>query len=313
MELRPPYVSVVDPISPAIERVRTILFRPFDLGKWFIIGFCSWLAQLGSRGGGGGGGGNGAQYNVQGEDVRREFDQARDYVVNNLDWIIPVGITIIAIFVAVWLVLLWLSSRGRFMFLHCVAQNKAEVTNPWHRFRDHANSLFAFRAVVGLLTILAAILPFVLGGIVVSVSTVTLGFNPLTIIGIVTAVMFFVAVLIVSGVIGKFTRDFVVPIMYLHTNSAVAGWRILLDVLSVNRARFVLYILFQIAISIAIAAMLFMAACCTCLCACCLFIIPYIGTVVLLPVHIFNRSYSLYYLAQYGPELNVFESAPRSP
>ena len=26
-------VSVIDPISPAIERVRDILFRPFDLGR----------------------------------------------------------------------------------------------------------------------------------------------------------------------------------------------------------------------------------------------------------------------------------------
>ena len=34
-----PHVSVIDPISPAIERVRTVLFRPFDLGRWFIIGF----------------------------------------------------------------------------------------------------------------------------------------------------------------------------------------------------------------------------------------------------------------------------------
>jgi len=311
MEPRAPHISVVDPISPAIERVRTILFRPFDLGRWFVIGFCAWLGQLGSGGGGGGGGGgDGARYNVDRGNVHREIDQARDYVVNNLDWIIPVGIAILAVVIAVWLLLVWLSSRGRFMFLYCVAQNKAEVTNPWHQFRDHANSLFAFRVVLGLVTVAAAILPFVLGGIVASVSTATLGFNPLTIIGIVVAVMFFVAVLIVAAVIGKFTKDFVVPIMYLHTNSAVQAWQILLDLLSVNRARFVLYILVQIAIAIAIGAMMFMAACCTCCCAACLFALPYIGTVVLLPVHVFNRSYSLYYLAQYGRELDVFEPRP---
>ena len=32
-------ISVVDPISPAIERTRLVLFQPFDLGKWFILGF----------------------------------------------------------------------------------------------------------------------------------------------------------------------------------------------------------------------------------------------------------------------------------
>jgi hypothetical protein len=310
MEPGAPHISVIDPISPAIERVRTILFRPFDLGRWFVIGFCAWLAQLGNGGGGGGGGGDGTRYNVDSGDIRREFDQAIEYVVNNLDWIVPVGIAVAAIVIAVWLLLVWLSSRGRFMFLYCVAQNKAEVTNPWHGFRDHANSLFAFRVVVGLVTAVAAILPFVVGGIVASVSTATLGLNPLTIIGIVTAVMYFVAVLIVAAVIGKFTKDFVVPIMYLHTNSAVSAWKILLDLLSVNKAGFVLYILIQMAIAVAIWTMMVVAACCTCGCACCLFILPYIGTVVLLPVHVFGRSYSLYYLAQYGRELDVFPPPP---
>ena len=44
------HVSVIDPIGPAFEKVKTILFRPFDLGKWFIIGFCAWLARLGEGG-----------------------------------------------------------------------------------------------------------------------------------------------------------------------------------------------------------------------------------------------------------------------
>jgi len=305
-----PSISVIDPINPAIERVRTILFRPFDLGKWFVIGFCAWLAQLGNAGGGGGGGGNKGQYNIDQSSVRHEISQAWRYVVDNLDWIIPAAAAVIVIFIGVWLLLLWLSSRGRFMFLYCVAQNKAEVTDPWHRFQSHAGSLFAFRAVVGLITLGAAVVPFVVGGIVVSASTATLGFTPLTIVGLVAAGMYFIAVMIVSAVIGKFTKDFVVPIMYLHAIRATAAWRVLLDVLSVNKGRFVLYVLVQMAMAMAIGAMMFMAVCCTCCLAACLFILPYIGTVVLLPIHIFTRSYSLYYLAQYGPEFNVF--APSS-
>lgn len=141
--VHPTSISVVDPISPAIERVRTVLFRPFDLRKWLTIGFCAWLAQLGS--GSGGGGGNRTQYNIDRGDIGRQADDAKDFVVNNLDWIVPVGIAVAAMIIGLWLLLLWLSSRGRFLFLDCVAQNKAEVTHPWHRFRAHGNSLFAFR------------------------------------------------------------------------------------------------------------------------------------------------------------------------
>ena len=49
-------ISVVEPISPALEHVKRMLFQPFDLGKWFVIGFCAWLAYLGEAGGGSGGG-----------------------------------------------------------------------------------------------------------------------------------------------------------------------------------------------------------------------------------------------------------------
>ena len=31
--------SPVDAIAPAVEHVRRVLFRPFDLGKWFTGGY----------------------------------------------------------------------------------------------------------------------------------------------------------------------------------------------------------------------------------------------------------------------------------
>jgi hypothetical protein len=37
--------------------------------------------------------------------------------------------------------------------------------------------------------------------------------------------------------------------------------------------------------------------------------LPYLGTVLLLPVLVFKRSYSTYFLAQFGPAYNVFPPA----
>jgi len=166
---------------------------------------------------------------------------------------------------------------------------------------------------VGLITLGATIVPFIVAGVVISVSTTTLGFTPPIIVALVAAGMYLIAVILVAIIVGEFTEDFVVPIMYLHACRATAAWRVLLDMLSANKGRFVLYVLVQIAIGAAITSMVFMAACCTCCLAACLFILPYIGTVVLLPVHVFTRSYSLYYLAQYGPEFNVFAPSPGEP
>jgi hypothetical protein len=48
----------------------------------------------------------------------------------------------------------------------------------------------------------------------------------------------------------------------------------------------------------------------TCCCACCLMALPFLGTVLLLPVLVFKQAYSLYFLAQFGPEYDVFPPAP---
>jgi len=298
------HVSVIDPIGPAFEKVKTILFRPFDFGKWFIIGFCAWLAYLGSGGGGGGGGGRGGGPS----NLHDNFGQAKEFVLENLDWIIPVASIAVMLIIVLWFVFTWLSSRGRFMFLHCVAHNKAEITTPWTKFRQHANSLFLFRIVLGLIGFITIGLPLLLA---VGVIIMMIAGDGAIIIGVFGGIIIGLIILvgaIIFGLISKFTMDFVVPIMFLRTTSCVAGWREFLTILSANKARFVLYILFQIVIAIAIGAIKTMGFCIGC-CFCgisLLLLIPYIGTVILLPLPVFKRSYSLLYLKQFGPEFDVF-------
>src|SRR5207244_12995791 len=83
-------------------------------------------------------------------DVHREFQHARSYVMDNLNWILPLAIFVGVLIIALTLLLMWLNSRGKFMFLYCVALNRAEVVEPWKRFADLANSLFWFRLVLAL-------------------------------------------------------------------------------------------------------------------------------------------------------------------
>src|SRR5580658_8215737 len=98
-------ISVVEPVSPALERAKRMLFKPFNPDKWFTIGFCAWLALLGESGGGlhgNFGGGNGSNNNSSGqpeEHFRHFYDQARDFTINNLYWIIPVAAAAILLMV----------------------------------------------------------------------------------------------------------------------------------------------------------------------------------------------------------------------
>ncbi|UCG55780.1 MAG: hypothetical protein JSU70_13015 [Phycisphaerales bacterium] len=296
-------ISVIDPISPAINRTRAILFEPFELKKWFIIGFCAWLAYFGSGSGGPNFGGGGPQHD--GFHHGDNLEQVKDFVISYLPWIILVAVIVVAFIIALVLVVTWLSSRGRFMFLHCVAENKAEVKIPWSRYRQHGNSLFAFRIVLSLIGF-GIFAVFAVITVLLVVCLAQGGFNIFAVLGLVANVLLFIALVIALSLVGKFTMDFVVPVMFLGAASCVAGWRQFMTVLSVNKARLLLYILFQIVIAVAISAIVVAAVCITCCCAACILAIPYIGTVLTLPLLVFKRSYSLYYLRQFGPDFDVF-------
>jgi hypothetical protein len=303
-------VSVTEPVGQAIERVKRVLFRPFDLGKWFTIGFCAWLAHLGESGGT-------FNYNFgpghHGRSAREELNRVRDFVMANLGWIVPAAIAVLVIGVAVGVIMIWVSSRGKFMFLHCVALERAEIDAPWYKFAREGNSLFLFRLVLALiggvlmLPLMAVAVVFVLN--MVRQDEVDVH----GILALVGVAVVLVAVGIVFFVIAKLTTDFVVPIMFLRGGKCAAAWREFLGLMSANVGRFVVYLLFQIVLCIATGALVLIAIIVTCCLAGCLMILPYVGTVVLLPVVMFKRAYSLHYLAQYGVEYDVFPPVSALP
>lgn len=322
-------VSVIDPVGPALERVRQILFSPFEIGKWFIIGFCAWLANLGQ-------GGFNFNYNVnfhvnRGElsfEAQQLVDRVKDFIIEYLPFVIAAVMLGIILAIAIVILMLWLSSRGKFMFLHCVAQNRAEIKRPWTKFRRVANSLFVFRLIVGVICFLFFAL---LVGLIVLIFFLGVRGGALTGIGGLFFAgllsVFMLPIIIAIMIFLKFTHDFAVPLMSLRNCTCIKAWQELLRLLSNNKGRFVLYILFQIVIGICVGIIAFAAGCIfaclficfTCGIGCCLMMLPFVSTgvmyllmVVLLPLLVFRRSYSLCYLRQYGPEFDVF-TPPAGP
>jgi hypothetical protein len=302
------HISVTDPVGLAMERVKQILFRPFDIGKWFAIGFCAWLAGLGERGFGGNGNFNSGS-NRNGRDVHQEFEHARTYVVENLYWILPLAIFLFVLALALGVLLTWLNSRGKFMFLNCVALNRSDVAEPWKRFADLANSLFWFRLGLAAIGFVLTVPCLIFGFLVAMPMFRHDSWNVAGILILVGLGFALVLIGICFGLIRKLMTDFVVPIMYLRGSRCLVAWREFRQLLGTNVGGFVLYLLFQIVIAIAIGVMILAIFLVTCCIACCFMSIPFIGTVLLLPVLVFQRAYSLCYLAQYGPNYNVFQTA----
>lgn len=319
----PDTISVTLPLAPAFHRMVLILFRPFDAYRWLALGFTAWLASLGESGAGGAGSG-GRAGNGQGGvwspptlHPRTALEQARDYLTENLTWFLPVALLVILAVIALVVLVFWLSSRGRLMFLHNVALNRAEVVAPWHASRPQGNSLFLLRLAAAILSFLAA-LPFL--AINLAMLFTLFDANALLPIPFLSALgsgLILGLITLAYLLFEKLTKDFVVPILWMRHPSATAAWREFAAILRARPGIFALYILFHILLTLAAGILVLAVVLLTCCVAGCLFAIPYLGTVFLLPVFVFFRCYSVLFLAQFGPDYDTFRvaqnSAPASP
>lgn len=308
-QIERPYVSVIEPVSQAIEKTKEILLQPFDLKKWGVIGFCAWLAALGGNGGVGRIGKWG-RFCTADQNRWPDASEIGTWPASNLFWVVPATAGVVIFIILFSIALAWLRSRGKFMFLHCVALNCAQVALPWNIYSQQSNSLFLFKLSTGLMA-LFCFLPFLA---MAGVSYWMIG--KVHILLLSSAIVLLLILCIGLGIIFKFTNDFVVPIMALRNCRVMKAWQEFYELMRNYKWNFFVYLLFQIAIVMALAVIGSLATlltCCFCFTACIPFAGTYIAAVILLPLGVFARSYSLYYLAQYGEAYNVFAPAPAIP
>lgn len=289
-----PQVSVTDPFGSAFEQTRRILFRPFEMEKWLVLGFCAWIAQLGE---------GGTAFNFR-QNVGQRFDSpnqaayyAREWLVEHLDWILLVAAIVIPLSIALWIVLTWVSSRGKFLFVEGVVNNRAAVVDPWRRHRQLGNSLFGFRLVLGLAGFVIMV-GWVAGCLVMVWPAVRDDeFTLATGLFLVAAGLFFIAVVFVFVLLQIVVNDWVVPLMYARKQRVGAAFAELRGLIGSMPGPLALYLVFRVLIGFGTAAIGFIAVVCTC----CIAALPYLGTVLLLPLHVFVRSYSLHFVSQLDP------------
>src|SRR6266487_4264504 len=104
-----PKIEIFKPFGEAFELTKKILFKPFDLKKWLVIGFAAWLANLGSGGGGAG--------NFNYPDNRREGAQKLNETIGQIPQpILITGICVLTCLILLVIVLFaWLRARASFL------------------------------------------------------------------------------------------------------------------------------------------------------------------------------------------------------
>lgn len=320
-------ISFVDELTRAWNRMGDMLFRPFDAGKWVVLGFSAWLASLLSGGSGGGSGtrlsgdsvferpgglgGDGASASeaaAQGwAQLEALWRQAWGWLASH-PWIL-VGIITFGVFLVVlWVSLTWISSRAKFIFLDNVVEDRAWIREPWSRLGSLGDSLFVFRLGFGLLNFLIA-LAFVAGigalawsmiahgdSIEVSVSVwITIVAACLVMFG------FFLAVLAIHYVL----EGFVVPIMYRTGLTVMPAWRRFLDLFREHGGTLLLSGLFSLFLHVIALSAIVVFGGLTCCVGFVLLAIPYVGTLLLLPLIVTYRLFTVELLGDLDPDLRL--------
>lgn len=304
-------------------RMKDLLFHPFDPVKWLILGFCAWVAGLldghgggnGTRWNAGGGHGGGPSGSVDPESILEGLRQALGALRSAWEWlmghwgvtlVVFIGIPILLAFI---LTLLWLTSRFKLIFLDNLVRGRAEVVEPWRRLGKLGDSLFAFRVAFAFGAVLVAgvLVALLLGLGVVSLASNAKGWG---VAGIIVAGMLFFVFMIAVAYLALFLESFVVPIMYRHNLTVIPAWKAFLPWLSAEPVNFVLYGLFVLLLTVGAMLGIGVIGFATCCIGFFLLMLPYVGTVLLLPLIVAYRYLSLEFLAQFHSSLSVFPTPP---
>ena len=211
-------ISVVNPVGQAVERTKLVLFRDFRLGKWFVLGFCAFLATLfeGCSGGGGGNGGSGG-----GGPGHWPPRQELDWLKANLEFVITIAVAVLVTLILLGALITWLKCRGRFMFIDGIVHNRAAVVEPWKAFRALGNSLFWIAFGLDLLMLTIA-LGAVAAGIAIAWPDLESGqFTSRGSTGIVIGGGSLLGFAILYAVFRTLLMDFVVPTMYIRNEGVL--------------------------------------------------------------------------------------------
>jgi hypothetical protein len=294
------------PLSEAWKRMKKALFHPFDIGKWFALGFTAFLAHL--LDGGGFPGNFRSNFNrdkpINLPDIENIPGRVANWMHSHPFLIFGILIGVL-VFISIILVLTWLSSRGTFMFLDNVVHNRALIVKPWRENKILGNSLFFWRigfgVVVGLL-----MLPFLILILILLRQFPHGHYAPFNILGIIVIGLLWFLASVIVGYISMFTHSFVVPIMYKHDLKILQAWQKFLSILKSHFLYFILFGLFYLLLFIVIAIAAFITGCLTCCIFFLILLLPYISSVFLLPVSFTLRAFSLEFLAQWGKDYSVF-------
>jgi hypothetical protein len=238
------FLSAADAVSPAIQRTRDFLFRPFRWGTYLKLGLVAIVTE---------GVGNNFRSSSHGNHPSSQvphipmthspFDIAPVWVAA------IVAAALFALIIAMFV--LYLVTRLRFAFFHCLIRNTKQIRPGWWLYREQATRFFWMNVAVGFCYLLGLVLislPFARGFwrlIRENQQTGHLDFGLL--LSLVLPLIPIILLMVLAGIaLDVILRDWMLPHYALEDAGAGEAWSGVWARITAEKKQFVAYALLRL-------------------------------------------------------------------
>jgi hypothetical protein len=234
-------ISAADAVSPAIQRTREFLFRPFNWGTYLKLGLVAIITE------GLGGNMRSSTHSGQSSGHGPVFTSLSDIPVQ---WVAAI-VAAVLVAIVLSIVVFYLVTRLRFAFFHCLIHNTKEIRPGWWLYREQATRFFWMNVAVGfcyLLVVVLISLPFAHGFWRLIRETHQGGkFDFGLLLSLVLPLIPIIIVLVLAGIaIDVILRDWMLPHYALDDATAGEAWAGVWARIKAEKRQFLVYALLRL-------------------------------------------------------------------
>jgi hypothetical protein len=232
-------LSAADSVSPAIQRTRELLFRPFSWGTYLKLGLVAIITE-----------GAGSNFHSSNSSSGSSGNGSLPHWPLHFgpEWI--VAFFALALVMVIVLFIGYLITRLRFAFFHCLAHNIKQIRPGWVIYREPATRFFWLNVVVGfcfLLMVVLIAIPFI-GGFMRLFNESQLGshFDIGLFLSLVLPLIPIILILALAGfATDLILRDFMLPHYALENATAGQAWDRVWFHIKAEKRQFFVYMLLR--------------------------------------------------------------------
>ena len=238
-------ISAVDAISPAVQRTKEFLFRPFKWSTFLKLGLVALITE-----------GLGSNFrSTSSSHDKGGYSAGSGPNIHSLSDIQPLwiaeGVAILLLLLVIGAAIFYVITRLRFAFFHCLVHNTKEIRPGWDLYKEQASRFFWMNVTVGICFLLLMGLisiPFVMGFWRVF-HDMPKGGSPnfMMLLGLILPLLPIILLLVVTGLaLDIILRDWMLPHFALEDASASEAWGSVWARIKAEKGQFFAYALLRL-------------------------------------------------------------------